>query len=103
MGKSWPRFDVLLHTPRIGVRKTFDFGGVFRRNRPLRPARTCARLTFLRGRPPLGERRNATSFWQYRAPLVEEQMQASPRSRRWAIELRQQRISTGLFMHDPTI
>jgi hypothetical protein len=144
MGKSWPRVDVLLHTPRMGVRKTFDFGGVQRRHRAsfvepnafvellrqigpgnngsrtwfrirsikgLRsapsidgndsaasarfrtsfspsgetgrsPARTCARLTFLCGRPPPGERRNATSFWQYGAPLVEAQMQASPRSRR---------------------
>src|SRR3981081_2682868 len=33
MGKSWPRGDVLLRTPRIGVRKTFDFGGVRRRHR----------------------------------------------------------------------
>jgi hypothetical protein len=33
MGKSWPRVDVLLHTPRIGVRKTFDFGGVQRHHR----------------------------------------------------------------------
>src|SRR6202022_3570586 len=33
MGKSWPRVDVLLHMPRMGVRKTFDFGGVQRRHR----------------------------------------------------------------------
>ena len=28
----WPRVDVPLHTPRIGGRKTFDFGGVQRRH-----------------------------------------------------------------------
>jgi hypothetical protein len=67
---------------RIGVRKTFpDHRFLFRR-KPRHLARTCARLTFLRGRPPFGERRNATSFWQYRTPLVGEQMQASPHSRR---------------------
>src|SRR3981081_1663084 len=31
-GQVWPRVDVPLHTPRIGVRKTFDFGGIQRRH-----------------------------------------------------------------------
>jgi hypothetical protein len=32
-GQVWPRVDVPFHTPRIGVRKTFDFGGIQRRHR----------------------------------------------------------------------
>jgi hypothetical protein len=33
MGKSWSWVDVLLHTPRMSIRKTYDFGGVQRRHR----------------------------------------------------------------------
>ena len=32
-GQVRPRVDVPLHTPRIGVRKTFDFGGIPRHHR----------------------------------------------------------------------
>jgi hypothetical protein len=29
-GQVWPRVDVPLHAPRVGVRNTFDFGGSHR-------------------------------------------------------------------------